>query len=111
MSKEILPFAVMYQDGSDTEEELIALYLYIKQKRKRKYRRISVQKILQRRPDYSEFHHLVQELPFHPDKFHQYFRVNEEEFDYLLGMIEDDNCKLNTNWKEAITPRERLAIG
>ena len=31
-----------------------------------------------------EYHHLVQELSFHPDKFYQYFRMTEEQFDYYI---------------------------
>ena len=66
--------------------------------------------MLQRRHDYGEFHHLVQELPFHPDKFKQYFRMTEEQFDYIAELIEDDIKKQDTNWKQAISPKERLSI-
>ena len=101
-------FVIMAQAESDTEE-IIALYLYSKQRRKRK-RRVSVHEILQRRGEYGEYYHLIQELHFHPAKFHQYFRMNEEQFDDILGLIHEDICKQDTNWKKAITPRERLAI-
>ena len=93
---------------SDTED-IMALYLYTKQRRKRK-RRVSVHEILQRRSEYGEYHHLAQELHFHPAKFQQYFRMTEEQFDYILDLIRDDIYKQDTNWKKAITPRERLAI-
>ena len=80
-----------------------------KDKKKRK-RRVSVHEILQRRNEFGEFHHLVQELPFHPEKFKEYFRMTEVQFDYILDLISDDIRKLDTNWKRAITPKERLAI-
>jgi hypothetical protein len=96
----------MAQD-SDTDE-ILALYLYARQRRR--YRRVSVHEILQRRSVYGEYHHLVQELHFHPDKYVEYFRMTEDKFDYVLGLIEDDISKENTNWKKAITPRERLSI-
>ena len=67
--------------------------------------------VLQRMPIYGEYHHLVQELYFHPDKFRRYFRMTKEQFDRLLGLIEDDiQKKKNTKWKNAITPRERPSI-
>ncbi|KAK3732096.1 hypothetical protein RRG08_026481 [Elysia crispata] len=36
--------------------------------------------------------------------------MTEEQFDYILDLIRDDIYKQDTNWKKAITPRERLAI-
>ena len=98
----------MAQEESDIEENL-AIYLYARQRRKR-YRRVSVHQILQRRSVYGEYHHLVRELYFHADKFHEYFRMTEEQFENLLGLIESNIRKKNTNWKRAITPRERLSI-
>ena len=67
---------------SDTEE-VIALYIYIKRRKKKKNRRVSVHEILQRRGQLGEYHLLVQELSFHPDTFYEYFRMNEEQFDYI----------------------------
>ena len=95
----------MAQEESDIEE-ILAIYLYARQRRKR-YRRVSVHEILQRRSVYGE---LVRELYFHPDKFHEYFRMTEEQFENLLGLIESDIRKKNTNWKRAITPRKRLHL-
>ena len=91
----------MAQEESDIEE-ILAIYLYARQRRKR-YRRVSVHEILQRRSVYGEYHHLVRELYFHPDKFHEYFRMTEEQFENLLGLIESDIRKKNTNWKRPIT--------
>ena len=78
----------MAEEESDTEE-ILALYLYARRRRKRN-RRVAVHEILQRMPIYGEYHHLVQELYFHPDKFRRYFRMTKEQFDRLLGLIEDD---------------------
>ena len=100
----IWSFGIMAQVESDTEE-IIVMYWYAKQRRKRK-RCVSVHEILQRRSEFGEYHHLVQELHFHPEKFQQYFRMTEEQFDYILQLIADDICKQDTNWKKAITPRE-----
>ena len=92
----------MAQEESDIEE-ILAIYLYARQRRKR-YRRVSVHEILQRRSIYGEYHRLVRELYFHPDKFHEYLRMTEEQFENLLGLIESDIRKKNANWKRAITP-------
>ena len=79
----------------ESDIEILAVYLYARQRRKR-YRRVSVHEILQRRSVYGEYHHLVRELYFHPDKFHEYFRMTEEQFENLLGLIESDIRKKKT---------------
>ena len=60
----------------ESEDEVIILYL-LTQRRKRK--RVGVHELLQRSKKYGEFHHLVQELYFHPEKFRQYFRMTEQQ--------------------------------
>ena len=52
----IWSFGIMAQVESDMEE-IIVLYLYAKQQRKRK-RHVSVHKILQRKSEFGEYHHL-----------------------------------------------------
>ena len=49
-------------------------------------------------------------ISFLPDKFHSYFRMTGAQFVYVLGLIDYDIRKEDTNWRKAITPRERLAI-
>ena len=71
------------------------------QKGKKSKKRQGVHEILKRRDEFGEFHHLVQELHFHPERFRQYFRMTEDQFDYVLDLIKDDISKLDTNWKKS----------
>lgn len=43
-------------------------------------------------------------------RFYIYFRMNIECFDEVLSIIKNDIRKSDTNYREAITPAERLAI-
>ena len=99
---------------SDTDSgDILAFYLFtLRRRRKGRYRCISVHLILQKHHIYGKYHHLVKELHFHPDKFHCYFRVTEEQLHYMLGLIEDDIQKKDANWLKVhvSTPTEQLAI-
>ena len=63
----------MAANASDTDcDEILAFYLFTwsrRRRRKRRYRRISVHPILQKRHIYGKYHHLVKELHFHLYKF------------------------------------------
>lgn len=73
-------------------------------------RRFWIRDIGRRRGIHGEFHHLIQELHGNNEEFKSYFRLNQEQFHELLSIIEDDIKKKCTNWRESITPKERLAI-
>ena len=103
--REISSFVVM----SDSETDAL-LAIYYLRRRKRRRRRFWVHPIIQKRQKYGEFHHLVRELESHPDKFKEYFRMTKQQFDSVVELIQDDIKKQDTNWRKAITPRERLAI-
>jgi hypothetical protein len=50
----------------------------------------------------------VKELYSYEDKFHQYFRMSTRQFGEILNLIEGDLLKKDTNYREALTPKERL---
>ncbi|KAM3850458.1 uncharacterized protein ACN63O_019638 [Diretmus argenteus] len=50
------------------------------------------------------------ELRLDAGHFQQYFRMNPGQFDELLGKVGDRIRRLDTNYREAIRPAERLAI-
>jgi hypothetical protein len=52
----------------------------------------------------------VQELRLDSDRFHRYFRLTPDQFDYVLGLISPTITKLNTNYRDSIPAAERLAI-
>lgn len=62
------------------------------------------------RRTYGEFHTLMPELRKDEKRFYIYFRMTSECFDEVLDLITDDIRKCDTNYREAITPEERLAI-
>ncbi|KAG8241127.1 hypothetical protein J6590_093671 [Homalodisca vitripennis] len=55
-----------------------------------------------------EYHHLMHDLEADDDKFRTYFRLNKEQFDEVLDLIDPDIKKEYTTFRELITSRERL---
>ncbi|XP_076055409.1 uncharacterized protein LOC143033798 [Oratosquilla oratoria] len=66
--------------------------------------------MLQDRKTEGEFHTLYPRLIDDESKFHSYFRMNKGTFEKILSKIEDDLKKGNTPFREALTPREKLAV-
>ncbi|RVE44383.1 hypothetical protein evm_010953 [Chilo suppressalis] len=74
--------------------------------RKRKW----VHEINTRREEHGEYHRLCRELESHEDRFYTYFRMSRSSFEELYNILKPKIEKLDTNWRRAIGPRERLAI-
>lgn len=93
------------------ENEDVALLLLLRRRRKkREKRRMWVHPTLKLRKEHGEFHRLIQELRDHPDRFYTYFRMSPPLFDDLLEKVGPHIRRLDTNYREAISPSERLAI-
>ena len=60
--------------------------------------------------DFGEFHTLMPELRQDEKHFYIYFRMPSECFDEILSLIKEDITKMDTNYREAISAEERLAI-
>ena len=43
-------------------------------------------------------------------RFYIYFRMPSECFDEILSLVKEDITKMDTNYREAISAEERLAI-
>lgn len=69
-----------------------------------------VHEINKLREESGEYHRLVKELNEHPDRYHMYFRVTKEEFDFLHELVKEDIIKQNTQFRRAISSEERLAV-
>ncbi|KAK5648349.1 hypothetical protein RI129_003241 [Pyrocoelia pectoralis] len=92
----------------EEEVEVVASFLAVED---RKYsNRVWVHNINKKREKLGEFYRLVPELRKDPKRFHMYFRMSMEEFDYLNQFIENDIKKMNTKFRRAITSEERLAV-
>ena len=65
-----------------------------------------------KREEDGEFHTLINilEKEENRDRFHMYFRMSKEEFDYLHELIKEKIRKVDTKFRKAISTKERLAI-
>lgn len=95
--------------SSDLEflEECAAAALVLQNKRKRRF---WVHKINKNREKYGAFHVLMRELEADRSRYHMYFRMDKEQFDYLHNIIKDKIKKRNTTFRKCISTRERLAV-
>ncbi|CAL8388774.1 unnamed protein product [Boreogadus saida] len=62
------------------------------------------------RGQYGEYHRLCQELRLDEDSFKVYFRLNRQQFEGVLTFIGPTIAKMNTNYRESISPPQRLCI-
>nr|CAI5843768.1 unnamed protein product [Callosobruchus analis] len=94
--------------SSEFEENLenVAAFLLLHEGKRKKW----VHEINVRREELGEYHRLVQELNEHPDRYHMYFRMTKDEFNFLHELIKEDIKKQNTQFRRAISTEERLAV-
>jgi hypothetical protein len=85
----------------DEEEKNIAL--------SDKKKRMWVHKCFRNRKSEGEYWTLYKELADDEMKYYRYFRMSKHQFNYLLQKIEKDFKKKNTNFRETISPVEKLA--
>jgi hypothetical protein len=95
-------------DAEDHEDELLLLLLLHRRLRRR--RTVWIHPILRRRQQLGEFHRLVQELRLDEQRFFQYFRMTPETFENLLHIVGPHIRKQTTNYRNPISPQQRLAI-
>ena len=76
----------------------------------RRKKRNWVHEINVERKAFGEFHTLMPELRHDEKRFYIYFRMPSECFDEILSVIKEDITKMDTNYREAISAEERLAI-
>ena len=73
-------------------------------------RRVWVHSIIRGRGQYGEYHRLCQELRLDEDRFKVYFRLNRQQFEGVLTFIGPTIAKMNTNYRESISPAQLLCI-
>ncbi|KAM9539910.1 uncharacterized protein ACWYII_038133 [Salvelinus alpinus] len=76
----------------------------------RKRRSVWFQSWLKSGKQPGEFHRLIQELRLFGEEFRSYFRLDRSQFDHLLQMVGARIARMDTNYRESISPIERLAI-
>ncbi|KAG8269958.1 hypothetical protein J6590_095672 [Homalodisca vitripennis] len=102
VNQETLPY-VQHSDSSSSDDDLVLLYSVAQ-------RDHWVHPINKKRRMFGEYHHLMHDLEADDEKFRTYFRLNKEQFDEVLDLIDQDIKKEDTTFRESITSRERLAI-
>ena len=80
--------------------------LFFPRRKKRKW----VHEINVERKEFGEFHTLIPELRQDEKRFYIYFRMPSECIDKILSLIKEDITKMDTNYLEAVSAEERLAI-
>jgi hypothetical protein len=66
--------------------------------------------MLKKRATQGKYATLYKELTDDETKFHEYFRLSQYALNILLKKIQNDLQKLDTRWREAVTPKECLAV-
>ena len=98
-------------DFSPSELVAIAIALDDEEEERMKIKReLWVHPMLESRKAEGEFHTLYPRLIDDETKFFNYFRMNIATFESILAAIEPDLKRENTPYREAITPREKLAV-
>ncbi|KAJ8351988.1 hypothetical protein SKAU_G00234640 [Synaphobranchus kaupii] len=77
---------------------------------RRRGRSVWVHDINRGRRQFMEYHRLVQELRLDDARFKSYFRLNRQQFEEVLQKIGPTIAKMQTNYRETISPAERLCI-
>lgn len=88
----------------------LLLALALRRRRKFYSQRIWMHPINQQREIEGEFHTLIPQLRQDESRFQGYFRMSPAVFDELLTMVKNSITKMNTNYRNAISPDERLAL-
>lgn len=76
--------------------------------KKRKNPRYWLSSHIRCRETTGEFSTLFYEL--NDESFKNYYRVTRQQFEDILTLIYDDIRKMDTTYRKAITPKERLAV-
>ena len=96
--------------SSDYEEDLEDVCAILAADTMTVRRKVWVHAINVQRKKKGEFRHLVKELEEHPNRYEMYFRMTKEEFYFLHDLIKGDIKTRNTQFREAISTEEKLAV-
>ena len=96
--------------SSDYEEDLENICAILVADTETVRRKMWVHDINMKRKGKDEFHHLVKEIEEHPNRCEMYFRKTKEEFNFLHDLIRGDIKTRITQFREAISTEEKLAV-
>ncbi|XP_050507699.1 uncharacterized protein LOC126885258 [Diabrotica virgifera virgifera] len=97
---------------SSSEEDVIVAWQFLRrrQRKKRKMRRYWIHPLNAFNIIHSPAIVLKEQLNLYPEKFKEYYRMNQASFRYLLEIVGPNIEKQNTNYRKAISSEERLLI-
>ncbi|KAM3849981.1 small ribosomal subunit protein uS12 [Diretmus argenteus] len=72
---------------------------------------VGPQPYLTARKQAGEFHRLVQELGLYGEEFRRYIGLDRGQFDHLLQMVGPSIARMDTTYREPISPAERKCRG
>lgn len=78
--------------------------------KKKSIRRYWVHEALRKRKTEGEYWTLYKHLVDDEEKFVQYFRMTSFQFNEMLRKIKNNITKKNTNFRESLSPKEKLAV-
>nr|XP_039255205.1 uncharacterized protein LOC120332069 [Styela clava] len=94
-----------------SKKKRLAIALYLANNTERKQREHWVHPILKRRKELGEYHRLVQEMRIERTvAFRNQYRLDPDMFDDLRSLVAPYITKTTTNFREPISPEERLGI-
>ncbi|KAL4148848.1 hypothetical protein QTP88_002993 [Uroleucon formosanum] len=93
--------------GWEEELEAVAAFVVLDEEENKTKTREWVHAINKKRETLGEFHRLVPELKKDTKRFHMYFRMTMEEFDFLHELIKPDIYKQNTQFRRAVSTEAR----
>ncbi|KAL3248529.1 hypothetical protein MRX96_056437 [Rhipicephalus microplus] len=104
-------FSAMARTQTHAARRKIILALLVRRLRRKRNRSLYIRDIFDKRPEYGEYHHLVQDQLRHSDpEYHfKYFRMTKASFDKLLSLVYHRLVHPPTH-RRPISPAERLAV-
>ncbi|XP_065310438.1 uncharacterized protein [Dermacentor albipictus] len=92
------------------DSQNIALVLLVRRLRQKRKRTMYIRELFEKRPQLSDYHHLVQELRQVDPEYHfKYFRMTKAKFDHLLSLVYERILHAPKH-RRPIRPAERLAV-
>jgi hypothetical protein len=96
--------------SSEEEVAIMSLLSVEEQKEERKRRRFWVHNVCKTGMIRGEFHSLYADLVEDEAKFFEYFRMTYGQCMTLLNMLEPNLSRENTSFRDAVGPKEKLAL-
>jgi len=99
---------ILISSSSEWEEKLetAAVFAVLDEENKKSTRSCWVHGINKKRSKFGELHRLVQELRNDPRRFHMYFRMAKEEFDYVHDLIKKTYKNKAHNFENLLAPKK-----